>query len=80
MSRTQDKVVVGRKWNSPAIYAHVDGEGIELSLDLANFLFALAAEVGNPTLLLTRAQLQRALTNASTKVLAEVKRASVEVI
>lgn len=51
----------------------------ELTGTVKSFISALAAEVWNPTMLMTKKQLLDALLKASDRVVGEVKQASVHV-
>lgn len=70
------KVVIARKWNSPHITATITNEEISLTMSLADFVFALAEEVGSPTFIITKKGLKEAILSAGAKVEAEMKDAS----
>lgn len=76
----RSKVVVGRKWNNPQIYTHVDSEKIEMQISVEDFLTALVEEMGSPAMVMTRAALRARLAAAAKQVLEEVKRVSREVV
>lgn len=70
------KVVISRHWNNPAISVSVDLDGIALSMGLADFLDAVAQEMGNPTLLVTQAMLRKSMGEASERVRLKAQEAS----
>lgn len=76
----RSKVVIGRKWNNPNIYTYIDVNKIELDISLKDFIHALAEEIGNPALCMTKAQLEKRMQTALDKVLSEVKKVSTEVV
>ncbi len=76
----REKLVIGRKWNNPEIYTHIDVNKIELGISMENLVHALAQEVDKPALIMTKAQLEKRLQIAMTKVLSEIKRCSTEVV
>lgn len=73
------KLVVLRRWDNPNVQVYVSADEISLELPVKSFISALAAEVGNPTMLMTKKQLLDALLKASDRVVGEVKQASVHV-
>lgn len=74
------KLCTGRYWAHPAVYAIATSEKIELQVNLFDDgIDAVIEEIGNPTLLVTKAQLKKKMKAAFEKVLSEVRRASVEV-
>ena len=77
---TSSKVVIGRKWSNPQIYAYVDGDKIEMQISLEDFLTGLVDEIGSPATLLTKAALKARVLAASRAVVEEVKKASLEVV
>lgn len=80
MLQERDKIVIGRKWNNPKIYTVVNVDKIEMDIDLENFSHALAEEIGNPTFIMTKAQLEKKIHSAIKAVVSEIKTASREVI
>lgn len=70
------KVVISRHWKNPAISVSVDLDGIALSMGLADFLDAVAQEMGNPTLLVTQAMLRKSMGEASERVRLKAQEAS----
>lgn len=80
MGAARTRVVVGRKWNYPEIYTHVCDEKIELAISLENFILALISEAKSPALIMSRSGLNAQLLAAIPKVLAEVKKASVQAV
>ena len=70
------KVVVSRKWTDVQIRAFVTDDAVGAEMMLDDFVKALAAEVGNPALLMTRAQLLEKLQKASVVAQWELKDAT----
>lgn len=75
------KVTVGREWEDRTIYVMVssDEAGIEAAMTLPDFLSALVASVGNPTLVVTQAGLERRILEAAEKLITQMKRETVAV-
>jgi hypothetical protein len=67
------KLITSRKWTSPAIEAFINSEEVGARLDLTAFLDAIVEEVGNPTMLVTKAALRARLEAASEAVLHELR-------
>ncbi len=80
MENEKTTVLVGRKWNNPAITICISHEEIKIAVNLRDFLVALAAETGNPTTLLTVAGLRKALIKASERVVSGMKEETSRVI
>ena len=76
----RDVVVISREWSKPEIKIQVNSNGIALAISLDDFVTALAAEVGSPTLLLTKAQLAAKMDFAKQVVLEKVKQESKQVM
>ena len=72
-------VTVSRKWNEPNIIVWVNNEGIGMGMKMDDYLVALSEEVGSPTFLLTKAQMLQKMREASPKVEAEMKDATLKV-
>ena len=66
-------VVVSRQWQKPEISIDVTDDEIRIAMSLPAFLDALAAEIGNPALVLTQAQLLAKLRAAAEAVVREMK-------
>lgn len=73
-------VVVSRKWNNPSIQMWVNDKEIGLAMTASEFLDSLVAEVGNPTLLVTKQMLRNALEQAANKVFDEMKSHSTKIV
>lgn len=77
-------VVIKRAWSDPQISTSVsvdaDKKGIAVRMPLVDFVRELAAEVGNPTLLVTRAALLTRLQAAAELVCREMKQATSKVM
>ena len=76
----QSTVVVSRKWHEPAIRAWVSQQEIGMSMWLEDYIKSLAAEIGNPALILTQAQLLKKLQLAAAAIETEMKLASRAII
>ena len=64
----QIKVVIHRHWHQPAL----EVKGQQLSILLADFLEAVAYEVGAPAVMLTHREMTERLKRASASVLAQL--------
>lgn len=73
-------VLVSRKWHEPEITVHVSDKEIGVETKLDDFVAALADEVGNPTLYVTRAQMKRAIEEAAERVISAMKQETARVI
>ena len=67
------KLVIAREWSHPEIHVWISDESIGMRMGVQDYLIALVEEVGNPTLLLTKAQLLEKLKAANNTVTASVK-------
>ena len=76
----KDVVVISREWANPEIRIQVNANGIALGISLDDFMAAVADEVGNPTLMLTKAQLATKMQAAKGVVLEKVKAESKRVM
>ena len=72
----KNTLVISRHWDNPKINVLVTTKGIQIETSLDDFLVALAKEMGNPTMLLTKNMLLSALRGASLEVLEKIKEAS----
>lgn len=77
---TKTVITKSRKWHSPEILAYVNNEEIGLSIKLDDYLQALVAEIGNPTFIVTQAQLLAKLRAASIVIEQEMHDKSVAVV
>ena len=77
---TKTVITKSRKWHSPEILAYANNEEIGLSIKLDDYLQALVAEIGNPTFIVTQAQLLAKLRAASVVIEQEMHDKSVTVI
>lgn len=66
-------VVISRKWNNPKITVMVTSKEISMEVSIDQYLESLLAEMGNPTLLVTKEQLKNKLFTASAAVIQEFK-------
>ena len=76
----KETVTITRFWHEPKIHHEITVEKIAIGITLEDYLLALAEEVGNPTLLLTKLQLKLALQKASRKVIEAVKAETSKVV
>lgn len=74
-----EKIVVSRQWNNPQIRAFMNASEVGAEMDLQLFLGTLVEVMGNPTMLVTKAQLLSKLNDASEQILIEMKKATVHV-
>lgn len=72
----KDVIVISRHWHNPHIRVVVKTEGIDVGMTLADFVAALVEETGNPTAMVTQAQLKKKLLVASEAVLRKMKQAT----
>lgn len=73
----RQKVVVSRKWNSPNITVFITDEEIGIAMSLDNWIEAVVSEIGNPTLMVTKAQLKDNLIKAAEAIATEMKQSTV---
>jgi len=69
----REKVIISRRWNRPEIDAFIDSEKVGASMKLSDFVDALAAEIGSPMGIMTKAQLKVRMQAASAVVAEEMK-------
>ena len=75
-----EKVVTGRKWNNPEIFAEIRRDGIYMTISLEDFMIALGEEMGSPLWWLTKDALKKKLSASCEKVLSEVRTVSKEIV
>lgn len=73
------KIIVSRKWDKPEIEVFATS-AIGAKMDVNDFLSALVEEMGNPTMLLTKAQMKAKMIAASEVVIREMKSTTVHVL
>lgn len=73
-----EKLVISRYWDNPQISYMVNADGINITIALDQYLYALAEEIGNPAILMTKAQLLKALYMSSSVVCEKVKQATAQ--
>ena len=66
-------VKVGRHRSSPTVTIDIVPDRIGVGMSLPDFIAALVLEVGNPTLMVTKAQLQKNLTTAAQAICTSMK-------
>lgn len=74
-----DKVVVSRNWDNPNIELFINAASVGARMELYDFINAVLEEVGNPTLLVTKAALNKKISEATAKVVAEMKNQTVNI-
>lgn len=79
MSAAREVITISRHWDNPAIKVWVNHEHIGLQVGIDDYLVALAAEIGNPAIVLTRAQLLTRMRAAAERVRLKVQESSVAV-
>jgi hypothetical protein len=74
------KVVISRHWNNPNISYTVLREGIEIQMDLDEYLLAMVEEIGNPAILMvmTKNRLLQLLRDKSEVVCSKIKEATAQ--
>lgn len=78
-TNSRSVVTVSRKWSQPNILVWVTNEEIGMGMKLDDYLVALCEEIGNPTLLLTKAQMLQKMREATPVVEREMKEASLHI-
>ena len=73
-------VVISREWNGPLITVSVNDTSIDVSMSLAEFIDALAEEIGNPMLVVTTAGLRSKMVSAADEVCRKMKRETLKAI
>lgn len=74
MMKKGKHVRISRQWHNPSIAIAVTDDAIGISIELSDFLRAVAAEMGNPVGIMTRAQLLAKLASAAEAVTVSMKR------
>jgi hypothetical protein len=74
------RIVISRHWHSPAITVTVVNDKITLDLAAEDFLIAVAHEMGNPALIMTKAQLIDRLLKAFPKAQLKIQEASAQAL
>lgn len=67
-------VLISRRWEAAEIKIDVTTDGIQVGMQLNDFLDALVDEIGRPTFVLTSAQLRERMHAASAAVCLDMKR------
>lgn len=75
-----NKVVVCRRWDNVEVKAFVDSEGVGAATDLDDYLKVLVNTIGNPTMIMTKAQLFAKIKLASDTILNEMKTTTVHLV
>lgn len=79
IKRSVSVVKLGGAYAPAPIEMFVTGDEVGITMTLDAFITALVAKVGNPTLLLTRAQLQARLTAASVEIVTDMKTETISI-
>lgn len=79
MTAAREVVTISRHWDNPAIKVWVNHEQIGLQIAIDDYLTALAAEIGNPTTMITQAQLLARMRTAAERVRLKVQESSVSI-
>ena len=74
-----EKVIVSRKWKQPEITTFVDVEQVGSSISLDDYLISLTEEIGNPTMIVSKAALLKRLQDASSVVVIELKKTTIHI-
>jgi hypothetical protein len=74
-----EKVIVSRKWKEPEITTFVDVEQVGSSISLDDYLISLTEEIGNPTMIVSKAALLKRLQDASSVVVIELKKTTIHI-
>ena len=74
------KLTISRHWNNPQIQTKVDLEGIEMSIELADFCEALTTELGPVTWVFRDATFKAKFDAAVQMVLTKIKEESSKVV
>lgn len=72
----RSKLVISRHWDNPKIAVTIDNEGIALKMLVDDFFKVLAAEIGNPTFIMTEASLVKKMKEAMPKIESKIKETS----
>lgn len=74
------KVVISRHWNNPTISYSIAREGIEINMDIDEYLLAMVEEIGNPAILMvmTKNRLLQLLRDKSEVVCSKIKEATAQ--
>ena len=70
------KITVSRKWSHPTIEAYLHSDSVGARMNLDDFVTSLAGAIGNPAMIVTKAQLLAKMREAADKVSAEMKDAT----
>jgi hypothetical protein len=73
-------VRISKQWHKPEIRIAVTDEEIGISIDLSDFVKAIAAEVGRPIAIVTQAQLLAKLEAAADAVTLSMKKETSAVV
>jgi hypothetical protein len=75
----KERVVVSRAWRNPEIRVFASNVEVGADMDMETFLRTLVDIMGNPTMLVTRAQLLGKMLAAKDQVVEEMKRSTIHV-
>ena len=74
-----EKVIVSRKWKQPEVTTFVDVEQVGSSISLDDYLISLTEEIGNPTMIVSKAALLKRLQDASSVIVIELKKTTIHI-
>lgn len=73
-------VTISRKWHNPKIKITVDTDGIELCMEIADFVAALKAELGSPAFIIKKKTLAEKIDAGVASIICGIKQESNKVI
>ena len=72
------KLVISRYWHNPIITVKLSDDDIKIEITSADFVRALAKEIGNPAFILTNAQLERYMLASMINVQLKIQESSTQ--
>jgi hypothetical protein len=70
-------VVISKKFNDHQIHYTLEHDGLELKIELTDYIKALLGEIGSPALLFKKSSLEAKINAASTAILENMKNATI---
>lgn len=80
MIEEKQTLVIAREWTNPQIHVWISEETIGMRMSAEDYLKALAEEIGNPTMLVTKAALLEKLQQANSRIISSMKNYSTSVV
>lgn len=74
------RLVISRQWDNPQIRAFVSQTEVGAEIELDDYIDAIVEQIGNPTLMVTKAGLKEKIRIASEAVLAELRKSTAHVV